>query len=160
MAYIKLVLENTDFKNSLTETDQFSTNFWINCYNTPMNKVVHFEIPADDLGRAKKFYGETFGWQLQDVPDMSYVIARSTEVDEKMMPKEPGAINGGMMKRNEIVTGPTFAIDVANIDEAIEKVKTAGGTILREKTAIGAMGFIAYFKDTEGNVLSLWQSAH
>ncbi len=47
-----------------------------------MNKVVHFEIPVDDLERAKKFYHETFDWQMQDVPDMSYVIARTTETDK------------------------------------------------------------------------------
>jgi len=124
-----------------------------------MNKVVHFEIPADDLTRAKKFYQETFGWQLQDVPDMSYVMARTTETDEKWMPKEPGAINGGMMKRNDIVPVPSFAIDVPNLEEAIEKVKQSGGTIVKGKTSVGSMGFIAYFKDTEGNVLSLWQNA-
>jgi len=123
-----------------------------------MNKVVHFEIPADDLVRAKKFYQETFGWQLQDVPDMSYVIARTTETDEKWMPKEPGAINGGMMKRSDVVTVPSLAINVPNLQEAIEKVKKAGGVIVKEKYAVGSMGFIAYFKDTEGNVLSLWQN--
>jgi len=124
-----------------------------------MNKVVHFEIPTDDLTRAKKFYRETFGWQLQDVPDMSYTMVRTTETDEKWMPKEPGAINGGMLKRNEAVSVPSFAIDVKNLDEAIEKVKKAGGVIVKGKTSVGPMGFIAYFKDTEGNVLSLWQNA-
>lgn len=124
-----------------------------------MDKVVHFEIPADDLARAKKFYSETFGWQLQDVPDMSYVMARTTETDEKWMPKEPGAINGGMAQRGGSLTAPSFAMDVKNIEEAIEKVKAAGGTIVKGKTSVGSMGFIAYFKDTEGNVLSLWQNA-
>ena len=124
-----------------------------------MNKVVHFEIPADDLARAKKFYQETFGWQLQDVPDMSYTMVKTTETDEKWMPKEPGAINGGMLKRGSTVTNPTFAIDVENIDEAVQKVKNAGGIIVREKETVGPMGFVAYFKDTEGNILSLWQNA-
>lgn len=124
-----------------------------------MNKVVHFEIPTDDLTRAKKFYQETFGWQLQDVPDMSYTIVRTTETDEKWMPKEPGAINGGMLKRSDTVPVPSFAIDVKNLDEAIKKVKKAGGVIIKGKTSVGPMGFIAYFKDTEGNVLSLWQNA-
>ena len=124
-----------------------------------MNKVVHFEIPTDDLSRAKKFYHETFGWQLQDVPDMSYTMVRATETDEKWMPKEPGAINGGMLKRNDAVRAPSFAIDVKNIDEAMEKVKKSGGIIIKGKTSVGPMGFIAYFKDTEGNVLSLWQNA-
>ena len=124
-----------------------------------MDKVVHFEVPVDDLERAKKFYSETFGWQLQDMPEMNYVIARSVETDEKFMPKVAGAINGGMAKRGGNLTVPSFAIDVANIEESIEKVKRGGGTILKAKTPVGTMGFVAYFKDSEGNVLSLWQTA-
>jgi len=126
-----------------------------------MNKVVHFEIPADDLGRAKKFYQNTFGWQMQDMPEMEYVIAMTTETtgDNMMMPKEPGAINGGMGKRGDMLMHPSFAISVDNIDEAMQKVKKMGGTLLGKKTEVGKMGFMAYFKDTEGNVLSLWQNA-
>ncbi len=124
-----------------------------------MDKVVHFEVPAEDLARAKKFYQETFGWQLQDMPDMNYILARTVETDDKWMPKEVGAINGGMMKRNDIVTGPSFSINVKNIDEAMAKVKAAGGSVIKDKTSVGSMGFVAYFKDTEGNVLSLWQNA-
>ena len=68
-----------------------------------MDKVVHFEITADDVGRAKEFYGSSFGWDLQDV-DMgngaTYTTVTTVPVDEKMMPKEPGAINGGLMMRS------------------------------------------------------------
>jgi predicted enzyme related to lactoylglutathione lyase len=125
-----------------------------------MDKVVHFELPANDLSRAKKFYKETFGWQLQDMPEMNYVLAQSVAVDEKThMPKEAGAINGGFLKKNNIVAGPSFAINVDNIDRATEKIKKSGGTIVQEKVAVGDMGFLVYFKDTEGNVLSIWQSA-
>lgn len=124
-----------------------------------MDSVVHFEIPATDLERAKKFYAGTFGWQLSDMPEMNYVIAMSAEVGANRMPKKPGTINGGMMKRNNMVSGPSFAIEVQDIDTAIKKVKASGGTMVSEKMPVGEMGFLAYFKDTEGNVLSLWQSA-
>lgn len=124
-----------------------------------MNKVVHFELPTDDLERAKKFYQEIFGWQMRDMPEMHYVLANTVEVDERQMPKESGAINGGMFERKDFMVAPTFSIDVKSIEEAVEKIKKAGGTILREKTSVGTMGFVAYFKDTEGNVLSLWQNA-
>lgn len=124
-----------------------------------MDKVVHFEIPFEDQKRATKFYQDVFKWRTEDVPDMNYVMAYSVATDEKHMPKESGAINGGMMKRNDKVKGPTFAINVASIEEAIEKIKKAGGTVVTGKTAIGDMGFMAYFKDTEGNVLSVWQNA-
>ena len=122
-----------------------------------MNKVVHFEIPADDLARAKEFYGSTFGWQLKDEPEMDYVMAITVKTGDKG-PEEPGAINGGIPNRNGIVKVPSFAIDVDDIDEALEKIKAAGGEVVREKTSVGEMGSIAYFKDTEGNLLSLWQN--
>lgn len=125
-----------------------------------MSKVVHFEIPADDLARAKKFYQNAFGWQLDDQPGMEYVLAKTVETDEKkMMPKEAGAINGGMMKRNDMVEGPSFAINVENIDEAMQDVRKAGGIMLTVKMPVGDMGLMAYFKDSEDNVLSLWQTA-
>jgi len=126
-----------------------------------MNKVVHFELPADNADRAKKFYKETFDWQIQDIPEMNYTILRTVQVDDKMMPKESGAINGGMFLRKDSdnsVNGPSFAVEVEDIDEAVKKIRNAGGLIIKEKMPVGDMGFIAYFKDTEGNILSVWQT--
>lgn len=127
-----------------------------------MDKVVHFELPADNIDRAKKFYKETFGWQMQDMPEMNYITIKTREVDEKMMPKEIGAINGGMFKRGDMdnmINGATFSINVEDIDTAVKKIKNAGGLILKEKMPVSDMGFVAYFKDTEGNILSVWQTA-
>ena len=126
-----------------------------------MDKVVHFELPVDNIDRAKKFYKEAFDWTTEDVPNMDYVIVRTAEVDENRMIKEVGAINGGMFKREgagETVNSPSFAVSVENIDEAVKKIKNAGGLIFKEKSPVGDMGFIAYFKDTEGNILSVWQN--
>lgn len=124
-----------------------------------MNKVVHFEVPADDIDRAKKFYQDVFEWQTQDMPEMDYVLAMTVPTDENQMPTEPGAINGGIAKRSGIVKQPSFSMDVEDIDAALKKIVAAGGTVVREKTSVGPMGFIAYFNDTEGNLLSLWQNA-
>lgn len=123
---------------------------------------MHFEIPANNINRAKKFYKETFDWQMQDVPKMNYVIIKTVEVDGKMMPKKSGAINGGMFKRDtlgNIVNAPSVSVNVGNIDKAIKKIKNAGGLILKNKMSVGDAGFVAYFKDTEGNILSVWQNA-
>lgn len=122
-----------------------------------MDSIVHFEIPMDDAARAKKFYADTFGWQLTDIPELQYVTV--TTVDKaNPMPGGMPAINGGMMQKG-IVSAPSLAINVADIDAAVEKVKAGGGIIVKEKAAVGDMGFMAYFQDTEGNVMSLWQSA-
>ena len=126
-----------------------------------MDKVVHFELPADNTDRAKKFYQESFDWQITDYPEMKYTIIRTAETDENMMIKESGAINGGLFKKGEVenpVVAPSFSVDVKDIDEAIKKIKNAGGLILKDKTQVGEMGYVAYFKDTEGNILSVWQN--
>ncbi len=123
-----------------------------------MGKVVHFEIPADDLPRAKKFYNSVFGWNATEMPEMEYVMLGTTESDENGMPKEPGAINGGMMKRQDPLKHPVVTIDVESIDAALASVKKNGGQVVREKLAVGDMGFTAYFRDSEGNVIGLWQN--
>lgn len=125
-----------------------------------MDSVVHFEIPADDLARAKKFYSTVFGWKTEDVPGMEYAMARTTEVDAKTrMPSKPGSINGGMMKRMGKVKAPIVTINVDNIDKAMEKVTKAGGKIIMEKQKVMDMGWNGYVQDTEGNVIGVWQNA-
>jgi uncharacterized protein len=122
-----------------------------------MDKVVHFEIPADDLERAMKFYKSIFGWKMDTVEGMEYVLIGTTPVDENGMLKEPGAINGGMMKRQRPLTSPIITINVQNIDDALKNVKKMGGEIVRGKMPVADMGYAAYFKDTEGNIIGLWQ---
>jgi uncharacterized protein len=125
-----------------------------------MEKVVHFEIPADDIARAKEFYGSIFEWGLQDMDmgDGSYTIIQTVSVDEKTQrPTEPGAINGGLMKRTADTPAPVITIDVASIDDAMKKVEAGGGSVVQPRTEIPGMGAFAYFKDTEGNVMGLWE---
>lgn len=126
-----------------------------------MDKVVHFEIPADDVARAKEFYHSSFGWEMRDMPpEMNYTIVRTVEVDERQIPKEPGAINGGLFARSGVspITGPSFSVNVKDIDATLEKIKKAGGETVQEKTPVGTMGFVAVFRDTEGSLLGLWQN--
>jgi uncharacterized protein len=125
-----------------------------------MDKVVHFEIPTDDLARAKNFYGSIFGWNLQTMDEMDYTIAMTTPVDERtQMPTEPGGINGGMMKRSSDTPSPVLTIGVGSIDDSLHQVEAAGGAVVQPRTEIPGMGAFAYFKDTEGNVLGLWENA-
>ena len=124
-----------------------------------MDKIVHFEIPADDVDRAKEFYGSIFEWELQDYPEMQYTIVMTVPVDDKQMPTQPGAINGGMMKRsNTTPSGPVLTIEVQSIDEALKKVEAGGGETVTPRTPIPGMGAFAYFKDTEGNTLGLFET--
>ncbi len=122
-------------------------------------KVVHFEIPADDVERASAFYANAFGWKLTSMPEMGYTILATTPTDERGMPAEPGAINGGMFAREPDISTPIVTIDVDDMDAALAKVQELGGAVVRGREAVGDMGFAAYFTDSEGNLMGLWQLA-
>ena len=123
-----------------------------------MSKVVHFEIPADDLTRAKEFYGAVFDWQLQDIEGMEYTTVTTVPVDEQQMPTEPGAINGGLVPRSDDVAVPVLTVDVDSIDETLKTVEAAGGAVVRSRTELPGMGAYAYLRDPEGNVVGLWET--
>jgi uncharacterized protein len=125
-----------------------------------MNGVVHFEIPVEDMEKASEWYKKVFKWNTEKYPgDMPYVLARTCECDEQNMPKETGKINGGFYKRDEsgASKSPVIVIKVENIDEGMEKIKSEGGEIVREKVSVGDMGFYAQFKDPDGNIMGVWQ---
>lgn len=121
-------------------------------------RVVHFEIPFDDQERAHRFYAEAFGWTLNSLPEMHYVLA-TTGPSDQGPPSEPGFINGGLMERAQPVSGPVLVVDVDDIEAALEKVESLGGSTVSAKQAVGEMGFAAYFQDCEGNLMGLWQNA-
>ena len=123
-----------------------------------MNRVVHFEIPFDDGDRASSFYAECFGWELMPVPEMGYVLV-STGPNGEQGPSEPGFINGGMLKREREWTAPNIVIDVPNLEEALKTVEEHGGETVVERQTVGDMGFSAYFRDSEGNLVGLWETA-
>jgi predicted enzyme related to lactoylglutathione lyase len=123
-------------------------------------RVVHFEIPFDDGDRARGFYKEAFGWSIQELPEMSYTIVTTGPTTDQGMPSEPGFINGGMLQRDVgPASGPVITTDVENIDAALEKIEKLGGSTVVTKQAVGDMGFAAYFRDPEGNLMGLWETA-
>ena len=126
-----------------------------------MDKVVHFEITFDDQERAKEFYGSVFDWDLND-NDMGngvvYTTATTVPIDDKMMPTEPGAINGGFTSRGSETPTPVITIGVDSIDDSLKKVEAGGGSTITPRTPIPGMGAFGYFKDTEGNVMGLWET--
>lgn len=129
-----------------------------------MNRVVHFEIQADDPERAVNFYKEVFGWKIEkwDSPDsnMEYWMVMTADKDSA----EPG-INGGLLKRQaqapqEGCGANSFVctIQVNDFEEYSKKVEEAGGKIAMPKFAIPGMAWQGYFIDTEGNTFGLHQA--
>ncbi len=123
-----------------------------------MNRVIHFEIQADDVERAKKFYQEVLGWKINQIMKkedggMDYW---GVETGENI----GHGINGGLYERPE--KGEKYflydcTVEVADIDAAMKAVKANGGAITREKMEIPKVGFFASAKDTEGNRFGLMQ---
>src|SRR5687768_10019225 len=123
-----------------------------------MDKVQHFEIPVDDRDRASAFYATVFGWQMNHMPEMEYTMIGTVPVDEHQMPTEPGAINGGLMQRTEATRTPVITISVDSVDDSLKKVEAEGGFVVTPRTPIPGMGAFAYFKDSEGNTMGLFET--
>jgi len=117
-----------------------------------MSRVVHFEIPADNPERAIKFYEKVFDWQIEkwDGP-IEYWLIMTGEEDK------PG-IDGGLARREDPTTGVENTIDVKDLDASLANVKASGGEVIRPRMAVPGVGWMAYIKDTEGNVFGLMES--
>jgi uncharacterized protein len=124
-----------------------------------MDSVTHFEIPAKDPKKASAFYSKAFGWQFNQYPGFEYWSIGTTMSDQMGRPTSPGSINGGMGKKSTTLKVPTVTVSVSDIDGALANVKKLGGKVVEKKTAVGDMGFTAYFSDPEGNVIGLYQDA-
>ena len=121
-------------------------------------RVVHFEIPYDDGTRSRAFYSSVFGWEMREMPGVAYTLITSGPSGEQG-PTEPGYINGGMMERQEPFSSTNLVVEVESIEESLKAVNEAGGTTISDREPVGDMGFAAYFKDTEGNLVGLWETA-
>jgi hypothetical protein len=124
-----------------------------------MDPVVHFEMPAEDKKRTAEFYTNVFGWKMVQLGSEmgDYLLAHTTEMDEKMMPKKPGTINGGFFNKGEYDSIPHIVIAVENLDESMNKIKESGGKVLGEPREIPGIGMFIMFKDTEGNKVGMLQ---
>jgi uncharacterized protein len=120
--------------------------------------IVHFEIPADDIERASKFYTDVFGWEIARMPGpVEYFGVRTTATSASGMPAGPG-VNGGMMKRMHPAQIPTSYIGVESIDVYTAKLVEAGGQVVVPKMPVPGHGWFIQFKDPEGNIFALWEA--
>jgi len=123
-----------------------------------MNRVIHFEVQADDVARAKKFYEKAFGWKITQA-----MTKEKGGMDYWMLDTGTGpGIGGGIYLRPEKEEERFFTFDdtilVEDIDKAVKAVSDNGGMITREKSELAGVGWFASAKDTEGNRFSLMQA--
>jgi len=119
--------------------------------NRPASSIVWFEIPADDLERAKRFYGSLFGWAFNKFP------AAASDYWHIDTGGKDGAPDGGLLPRTHPQQPITNYVSVPSVTAAAAKVEKLGGKICKSKTAVPRMGYFAICEDTEGNTFALWE---
>ena len=131
-----------------------------------MNRVVHFEIQAEDPRRAAGFYREVFGWQIDEWLIPGLVIKDENRYWQVMTGREtePG-INGGLVFRrgpapakDQSVNSFVCTVEVPDLDEYTDRVLRAGGRITVPKMAIAGVGWLAYCLDSESNIFGMMQT--
>ena len=121
-----------------------------------MPRVIHFEIHAADPERAVNFYQTLFGWTFQKWEGpMDYWLITTG-------PNEQPGINGGLVRRQGEIDGQAViayvcTVDVENLDASVQTAVDNGGQIALPKMPIPGMGWLAYCKDTEGNIFGMMQ---
>lgn len=127
-----------------------------------MSPVTHFEMPADNKSRMRRFYEKAFGWKTHQLgKEMGeYIIVTTTDTDENRMVTKPGTINGGFFQRTDdpISQYPSIVVQVDDIKESIKRVEAAGGKISGKGNEIPGVGSHVSVIDTEGNRISMMQS--
>lgn len=122
-----------------------------------MPTVQHFEIPADDVERASKFYTEVFEWKMQKLANPEDPSKDYWFFDTKDENGNKG-IGGGLMKRQASEHSVTNYVTVTSVDDYASKIEEAGGKVIMPKTEIPEMGFILVFLDTENNMFGLYEA--
>ena len=123
-----------------------------------MPNIAYFEIPADDMERAKKFYSKVFGWDITKNPMPKLPEYSSITTGKAFSDKGISNLNmGGMLKRMYPDQPITNYVQVDNIEKSIELVKKNGGKEMGERSTIPKIGILAFISDSEGNALALWQ---
>jgi len=115
------------------------------------SSIVWFEIPADNVERARKFYGALFGWKIEKFPGMTDYW----HIDTGGGDDTP---DGGLMARKHPQQPITSYVNVESVTQFSAKVEKLGGKVCAPKTAVPQMGYFAVCQDTEGNPFGIWQS--
>lgn len=116
-----------------------------------MSSVVHFEVSADQVERAVKFYTKVFGWRIykEEGAEDYWLIETGTE-------EEPGT-PGALMERIDPSDSTIITFDVPSVDGFARRITEAGGTVLAPKLSIPGAGYVQYCSDTEGNTFGIMQ---
>jgi len=120
--------------------------------------IVHFEIPADDVEKLRRFYSNLFGWKIEKTPGpVDYWMIETVPIVKNRSPIRPG-VNGGMMKRQHPEHKPANYISVESVDEYTKKIEALGGKVIVPKMEVPGIGWWALALDPEGNQFAVLES--
>jgi len=131
-----------------------------------MNRVIHFEIHAADPERAAAFYRQVFGWNVNEwtIPGVEIPNENRYWMAVSGSAPDPG-IDGGILVRRgappsdgQAVNAYVCTIGVPSVDDYVAKAVAAGGTLAVPRMPIKGVGWLAYCKDTEGNIFGVMQA--
>jgi predicted enzyme related to lactoylglutathione lyase len=108
-----------------------------------MAHVEHFEIPADDVGRATSFYETVFGWSMEAWDDENIMISAGDGI-------------GGDIHKKQALAHPTVVVTVDRIEDTIALIEANGGQVVGDIQPLGESGRWVYVKDSEGNTIGLY----
>lgn len=112
--------------------------------------IVHFEIPADDTERARKFYSGLFGWRFSTLPGFDdYWVFDTGDPDQDA--------GGGILARQAAGQGIIHYVQVESVDDYVTKAQELGGQVILPKSPVPGMGWFAQLLDTEGNSFAIWE---
>lgn len=114
------------------------------------NRIIHFEIPSDNPEQIKKFYETVFGWKIDRWGNEDYWLITTGDNSKQ-------GINGGLMKKKHPEQPMVNTINVPSVDEWCKKIAASGGQVVVPKTAIPTVGWLAYFKDVDGNIFGIME---
>jgi predicted enzyme related to lactoylglutathione lyase len=122
-----------------------------------MARPVHFEIHAESVERAIAFYTKLFGWEFTQWGTQPYWLIKTGEPPER-------GIDGGLLPRRgpgpvemAAVNAYVCTIGVADLDATVKALTDAGGRVALPRMPIPTVGWLAYGKDTEGNLFGMMQ---
>lgn len=122
-----------------------------------MSRAIHFEIHASNPQSLIDFYSSLFGWSFSKFPVGEYWTITTG-------PGSQPGINGGLLPRPGPAPGPmaspnafVITVDVDNLDASMAKAQDVGGMVCVPKMAIPGIGWLAYFKDPDGNIFGMMQ---
>ena len=113
------------------------------------NRIVHFEVMAENPARASEFYGKVFGWQIKkwDGPEEYWLVTTG---------KDTPGIDGGIAK-SQGQPSTINTIDVTALDDMTQKVLKHGGKVVMPRMAVPGVGYMVYCQDTEGLVFGMME---